>query len=270
MNLASPKSDDEYRKLRDLLSSLDIPMTAAIALYRSATDKKVWLDGNGEKANFFVQWYDDVTWSPSTDENCAAYLPLDDSPMTDISCGKSFAFVCEKQGFDIDLQPSFAYDPNEAKQFMGVRSNVVGDTKSYEFSLGKSSIKLSFFDAKLLCWSLQMDLFTPDPALDDGSLKNILRSSEAGSMFLTGMTSMGASGSWYSTIDGRTMNDAKWTENLEGGECSVLVLGSDGAIYYDDVSCTDEFNFICQKVTDLDFLKYEYSDDVGDDVELIS
>jgi hypothetical protein len=268
MALASPNSQEEYSKLQNLLSNLEVPTSVAIAVFRSAVDSNLWLDGNGNTKNYLIDWIDDNSWDATTDENCAVFLPLDNSPMTDVSCKNPYAFVCESLGFDVDSSPYLSYDSQTVKSLLNEPLSItsVKKDKKIDVRFSKPSIKLSFFEAKLLCQSLQMDLYTPDPSFEDSD--EIFDAYAVGSRFLTSITSMGKPNLWYSAIDGSALNSLRWSDDSSDDKCAVVVKGLFGSIYYDDVDCSDKFNFICQKVSDKEPFRYDvYSDDDGDDDE---
>jgi Lectin C-type domain len=259
MNLASPKNQAEYNTLQNLLADLLVPSSAAIAVFRSSADKNIWLDGDGNTKNYKIPWYDDSSWDATTNENCAVFTPLTDSPMTDVSCNTAYAFVCEDSEYTFFLGANSIYDQQEAEKFMDTLTSVTVDTSKFDFGFSKSSIKLSFFDAKLLCQSLQMELFTPDQLLYDEIIKEVLVNIEGESTFITGMTSMGSLDTWYSVVNGKVLDDViKWSDDEFISECSALVKSSQGELYYKDVDCSEKNNFICLKTSTVDNLKYDY------------
>lgn len=263
MNLASPKYQDEYETLQSLLANLPVPSSAAIALFRSSADKEVWLDGDGNSKNYNISWYDDSSWDAATNENCAVFTPLTDCPMTDVSCNTAYAFVCEDSEYPSILGADSIYNQQEAEKLIDTFTSVTIETTKYDFGFGKPSIKLSFFDAKLLCQSLQMELFTPDQLLDDETIQEMLLNVQGASTFTTGMTSMGSAETWYSVVNGKILNDiTKWSDDEFISECSALVKSSQGEFYYKDVDCIEKNNFICLKTSTVENFKYNY---VADD-----
>lgn len=260
MNLASPQNQEEYNKVQTLLTNLPELTSAAIAVIRSATDKKVWLDGDGNKKNYEINWYDDDSWKAETNENCAVFVPLTDSPMTDVTCTSSYPFICEDNTYS-DHASDIINNREETEKFIEKFRSVTIDTTRFDFGFSKPSIQLSFFEAKLMCQSLGMELFTPDPMLDDFAMKESLAGIEASS-FITGLTSMGTPDSWYSVKDGQVLNDITVvTDDEEINECSALVKDSEGELYFKDVSCTEINNFICQKISTVESFEYKIEND---------
>lgn len=254
MNLASPKAQEEFYKLKSLLSEFS-ESPASIALVRSATDKKIWLDSEGNEINYEINWSENNSWNSETNENCAVFIASIDTTMIDVSCNEEFLFICEDA--QMEMVENSIYSQQEAENFLENFRNVWIGSSRLEFGFSKPSIQLSFFDAKLMCQSLGMELFSPDPNFDEYFI-----TSNGASSFITSMTSMGTSDLWYSSKDGKIMSQitVNTDEDVTSGKCSTLVLnGIFEKISYKTADCTTKYNFICHKTSSE--IAYEYKTD---------
>lgn len=145
MTLASPTNQMEYNKLQ-AAASLH-PKNPTIALYKSA-DKKTWLGGNGKEINYKIDWNIGEPNNCENNEECVMFtnsvsgLKL----MNDVPCNTArYSFICEHDTKAED-ETKLVYDAKEAaKYFETIQLSTA------TLSVSKASMKLSFFDAKLMC-----------------------------------------------------------------------------------------------------------------------
>lgn len=253
MKFASPQSQNEYLRIKELLGLSTA--SASISIVRSPANTQTWLDGNGKTKNF------EIDWLSSSFERCAVFKPLKSGLVEAVSCSLEFPFICEDNSLDTSETIS-AFDRSEFEKFFEKLRSITTETMKIDFAFSKASMKLTFFEARLLCQSLQMELFTPELSLDYSELNEHFFGLEVGSIFYTGMTSMGSSDSWYSVQSGKVLNDiTTWQDDDQTSDCSVVVKYLANEFYYKDVDCRTKNSFICQKTTNL---TNEFKSDVMD------
>lgn len=254
MELASPKNPEEFINLKSLLADSSEQtefVSATVAVYRSEVGN-TWVDGDGNKVNYGIDWAEPSNWDG--DDNCIAFQIAPNLLINSVSCSQANAFICEDNQDDVDNVKA-AFDINEVAKFMNINANKSISTSDDNliYYPSRSWIKLSLFEAKMICESFGMQIYTPVSDFQTSIATGYFATSDYSS-FNVGFTSMGTSKSWYSVNNGKVENidlDLKPTE-----EC--LKIDEFG---YGTAECTSRHSFICQKSvpTIIEFRNSEYT-----------
>lgn len=257
MVLASPVNQQEYNKLQLLLENYQT--SATIAVYRSETNDDVWIDGNGNPIGYEIQWADGEPSNTNDNEHCAFFQEVPSRPMNDVPCNVAYTFVCEQNNNNDDAVSVAPINLNEVSKYMKDSAMSTIDTmhETLLYYPSKPSMKLSWFEAKLICESFGMKIFAPENKFQADVASDFIEHSDDYYSFHVGFTMMGTVGSWYSANDGKVMNrelnKGFTTSNDFRRECFVIMHEFDSKRFvYTPADCSERHNFICQKSIPLD------------------
>lgn len=265
MVFASPENQQEYDNLRDLMQEHDNP-AAAIAAFRSELDNEIWIDGQGKLLNYIMKWAEGEPSNLYGNEHCVFFRDALSAPMNDVPCDKAYQFICEdNQEIKVDKQ----IEPKDVAKLM-----VEQQISSYDQLLderiiyyrSRRSIKLSWFESKLMCQSIGMEMFAPKDNDEYDNGRAFLSDNES---FHVGLTTMGTDNIWYSVNSGKVVTDDfsvpfPYMTEKDSNMC-LVVSKIDGTYGAQAADCTDKRNFICGFKVPSD--AYQYKVASNDDYE---
>lgn len=271
MALASPENQEEYGSLRGSLYSTKI--IAAIAAYRSETDENVWVSGVGSEINYQMAWAVGEPSNSESDEHCVIFKDEVLPRMNGVSCTSAFQFICEDNQSEVKIKKPFS--ANAVAKYMNQYFSTVdiADEDSWIYYVSKSSMKLSWFEAKLMCESMGMEMYAPESEIQSDVATDFLENSSNYDSFFIGLSSVGTDSNWYSINSGKVISKEladryPTSTNVISQKC-LLMIKDFNNITPQLVDCNERHNFICQRSTPLNVFRYQtsYSDD---DVDFVS
>lgn len=234
MILASPQTQDEFENLQVLLRNAKFDwQNAAISGYRMSGDN--WAD-TGDRLPYKFNWTVGEPNNAKGNEHCL-FLSNPDITLNDDPCvSYSFSgqFICEFN----HQEPQRRNDVIEASRFI---EPFMKESKT-ELYLSYKHLQLTWIDAKLMCKSFGMDLFTPESDQDIKHVRELLSTSGQIAIIRTGVTKIG-SDRWYSIISGES--NQWFIDETYSGEFALMTV-DEGMLIESNTSSKE--NFLCQKL----------------------
>lgn len=266
MILASPEDQQEFDNL-----VAKMPSMATIAAYRSESDDNVWLDGYGNAINYNFVWTKGS--ASNSDGHCVEF---EDGPKESVSmpCDSKSAFICEENLNEVKTETQF--NSIDASKFMSNFFAYQTEHISVEFFPSKASVKLSLFEAKLVCESYGMQLYAPEDGTSQLEMANDFFNNLGYTSAHIGLTKIGKPDSWYSIVTGKILDEGKIqyaVNDSDDFDCLAVAKGDDETWFTQINDCNRRMNFVCQKLTPIDSLQYEfvdYDNSFEDDVNSIN
>lgn len=256
MKLASPRNQDEYNNLRDLmLWSNERIEQVHVEIYRSTRNESVWMTG-GSNVNFNIVFEDGQPDNYKGKENCLMFTGFL-AYSNDYPCDLRARFICEQTQY----AKAQVHDRKEALKFIQpiasygyevydrvIRKNVF---------VNQEYLKASWIDAQLICRSYGMNLLTFESEFEDLIVrKNFKESSEQKLLlnlprhFHVGVTKVGST-DWYSIASNKSLDyDINWKSTDESDEMKncAMMENDEGTFVYESIDCALlETNFLCQE-----------------------
>jgi hypothetical protein len=249
MTHASPVNQMEYDNLRNLIINCDNCSTASIAIYRSENNHNFWFDATGDRANYKIKWAPGEPSNLDGEEHCAFFSKITKG-MNDVPCTLPYPFICEDNLKEVQTETQF--DKTATMRLIQDYYVKTPQEPKMIYYSSKENIKLNWFNARLMCQSVGMDIFTPETK-EDSQIPNDLLTGLGYDSFHIGITSMGSSdGSWYYANSGKRLDydlfqDDNSFSDDNGKSCAAYLKDDSGSISYQNVDCTTKISFICQK-----------------------
>lgn len=253
MTLASPRDQSEYDNIKNLLKKTQHSWNRVfIEAYRSKNDKRIWLRG-GDKVNYNINFEDNQPDNFRNVENCLTLMNCT-GKMNDMPCYRSSQILCERSNVVKPLKVNRAELTKLMRPIAEYSYSTSNTTVSKKLYVSHAFLKASWIEARLLCMSLGMDLFSADSDFEAVSVQNDLGSNaNLSSHFLTGITNMEQEHTWYSIQEGKALNyDIKFAQTSSSDEKNhcVMMEREGGTFVNKKISCTLlKTSFLCQETS---------------------